>query len=777
MEEIDVRIIFRKVVRKWYWFVLSLTLTLGLAIFYLATTQEAYLVESSIQLKDQSLIDNGSAHEKFLSGLELFASDPLLEDEMGILTSYATIQQTVDRLDLEVSYYEYPDLFGPSGKIFSKEVYPAPFEVLLERSEGQLMYTPVQLTFPDNEHYRVQVSAKSQLHYFYHPETGDITSKSSAIELDTVLSVKDKLKTHYLSLSLNYVDPSISESGKAYYIKVLSPKDITENYRKQLKCEQLSEKSNIVKMSLSSSVPQKDILFLKVLSNVYIENDLKKKNRLGEKTIEFIDFQLQGVTDSLRSAESTLQAFRAKSNIIDVERTSHTLSDQLFSLEEKQAQLQVQNKYYNYMADYLAKNDDLTDIVAPSSMGIQDELLTSLLIQLTTLNEEKVSKDFSSSKQSPVMQVLEKKIRNTKQGLIDNIKNLIGSNNIALQESSRRIAEIKRTIGKLPENERNLTDIKRRFSFNDNIYNYLLQKKAEAGIAIASNVPNKSVIDVARQIGNGPIGPGSGFVLFIAAMLGLLMPVGLIFVSEFFQSKLESVDQLEKWTDIPLIESIALLKSKEINNRYTGESYLAHAFRYVRHHVEFLRQKQEVKVIGISSAKSGEGKTFCALNLAITFAHAGQKTLLVDADLHHPALASQLNISVASGLGEYLIKGQQPVISKTPYIGLSFLSAGELQENASDLLNHTRMANLLASLKEHYDMIIVDAPPVGIVADYLQLSKHTDYTFLIVRQGYTQKDELMRLGKLAKRHSFNSGIIYNGAAEVEDYSGYYKKKK
>ncbi|AHM61596.1 tyrosine-protein kinase [Flammeovirgaceae bacterium 311] len=776
MEEIDVKIIFRKVLRKWYLFVLSLTLTLGLAFFYLATTQQVYLVESTIQLKDQSLIDNGAAHQKFLSGLELFASDPLLEDEIGILSSYATINQTVERLGMEVSYFRYPALLGTAGKVFAKEVYPAPFDVELDSSAGQLMYTPIHITFPDEQHYRVQISGKDKLQYLYYPLSRGVVSSSSTIELDTVLSVQQALKTPYLSFSLGYIDASVLESTNAYYFIISSPDKITENFRKQLKCEQLSEKSNIVKLSLHSAVPERDVLFLKVLSHVYIENDLKKKNRLGEKTIEFIDFQLQGVTDSLRSAETTLEAFRAKSNIIDVERTSHTLSDQLFSLEERQAQLMVQNKYYQYMSDYLARNDDISDIVAPSSVGIQDELLNSLLIQLSTLNEEKIGKDFSSSKQNPVMQVLEKKIRNTKQSLIDNIENLIGSNNIALQESSRRLAELKRTISKLPENERNLTDIKRRFAFNDNIYNYLLQKKAEAGIAIASNVPNKSVIDAARQIGNAPVGAGSAFVLFIAGLLGLLMPVGFIFVSELFQTKLESDDQLEKWTDISLVERIALLKSKELNNRYTGESYLAHAFRYVRHHIDFLRLNQQVKVVGISSAKSGEGKTFCALNLAITFAHAGQKTLLIDADLHHPALASKLNIDTTSGLGEYLSKEQQPVISKTDYTGLSFLCAGKPQENASDLLAHPRLGALMATLREQYDVIILDAPPVGIVADYLQLGKHTDYTFLVVRQDYTQRDELHRLTKLVKRHSIHCGIIYNGAAGVEEYSGYYKKK-
>lgn len=776
MEEIDVKVIFRKLLNRWYWFVLSLGITLGVAIFYLAITSKVYLIESSIQLKDLSLGDKDVNSKKFLSGLELTNSGSELEDEIGVLTSFATIYQSLEQLDPELSYYHYPDLLGTAGRFLAKEIYPAPFRIKLDSSAWQLLYTPIHITFVGTNQYRIRLSANEETQYLYKPYSQEVTSKPFTFELDTLLPIGQPLVTSILSISVNDVDPLALNSGKAYYFKVASVKDVAENYIKSLKFEQLSEKSNIVKLSLKSKVSQRDIAFLKTLCNVYIANDVKKRNHLGERTIEFIDYQLQGVTDSLRTAEQNLENYRSKNNnIIDVEKTSISLNDQLFALEEKQAQLQVQNKYYQYMADYLSKSDDITDIVAPSSVGIHDQLLNSLLIQLTSLNEEKISKGYSSSKQSPVVQVLEKKIQSTKQALIVNINNLIGSNQIALQESNRRVAELKSTISRLPANERNLTDIKRRFTFNDNIYNYLIQKRTEAGIAIASNVPDKSIVDVARQIGTAPVAPNKIIILLAALIVGFAMPIGFIFVAELFETKLESTEQLEKWTNIPLIESVAKLKEKEILNSYTGESYLAHAFRYIRHHVETMQLRQEVKVIGITSSKSGEGKTFCAMNLAISLVHAGHKVLLIDADLHHPSLAARLNVSAESGLGEYLNGGKPPVIQSTAYKGLSFLSAGLPQVNPSDLLTHPRVRELLDTLKTKYDTIILDTPPVGIVADYLLLSKHTDYSFFVVYQDLTKKDEVKRLAKLIKGHSLKSGIIYNGATNKEEYNRYYKK--
>ncbi|EMR03953.1 GumC family protein [Cesiribacter andamanensis] len=776
MEEIDLEVFVAKLLKKWYWFVLSLTVCLGAAGFYLATTEKEYPVGTTIQLKDQSLTEKGSSQAKLLSGFELLSSGSELEDEIGILTSFSTISQSLIGLDMEVSYYHYPSVLGKSGKVVAKEMYPAPFEVKIDTGAWQLIYTPIFLEFISAEQFRVRVSTKPEASYLYHPYTRQVVSKEIIYELDTILSINQPLITPYFKFSVSNVSPTVAQVGSSYYISLSSLNDIANYYRKSLQYEQISENSNIVKLSLKSRVPQKDIRFLASLGATYINNDLKKKNRLGERTISFIDTQLQGVSDSLRRAESSLESFRSRSNIVDIQRTSNTLADQLFSLEEKQAQLQVQNKYYLYMSDYLARNDDVSDIMAPSSVGIQDHLLNNLLMQLSALNEEKISKDFSSSKQNPVLQVLEKKIRSTKQALIDNIDNLIGSNKIALQESNRRIGELKGMISRLPENERNLTDINRRFKFNDNIYNYLLQKRAEAGIAIASNVPDKSIIDFPRLLDKQPISPNTILILLIALFSGFMIPIGIGLVSEFFQTSLESYSQLENWTKIPLVERIAKLNGKELKNAYSRESYLAHAFRYIRHHIDFIGRNNSLKIIGVSSAKSGEGKTFCALNLAITFAHSGNKTLLIDADLHRPALSSRLDIDITTGLGEYLVDGSKPQLHKTAYENLDFIGAGRIEQGSSDLLSHNRLAQLLIALKDQYSLIILDTPPVGVIADYLQLAIHVDYTLLVVRQDYTKKDEVQRLSRLVERHSLKCGIIYNGADQAEEYKGYYKLK-
>ena len=772
MEEIDLRVIFRKLRRKWYWFALSLCISFILAVLYLVATEPTYQIEASIQLKDQSLSSKGTAQEKFISGFELLESGGELEDEIGILTSYSTVHESLEELNFDVRYFEYDNNLKFLGNRFAKEVYPAPFSVYLDTGEWQLLATPIYVSFPDNDHYHVSLEADELPLKVYHRGTDQVEVWPTEVSLDTTLSTTDTLQLPYLSLSAANGYPV---EGKGYYIALRSLRDLTDHYREKLEVETISENSNIASLHLNSAVPEKDKVFLQTLATVYIENDLEKKNQLGRKTMEFIDYQLASVADSLEQTEGSLQNFRARNNVMDVETTSQKLSDQLFSLEEQQAKLSVQNEYFKYIARYLASNEDVTDIVAPSSIGIEDELFNSLLIQLSQLNEEKISKDYASNLNNPVVRILERKIQNTKQALIDNTDNLINSNAIALRENNRRVAEIQRKVNRLPQSERNLTDIERRFTFNDNIYNYLLQKRAEAGIAVASNVADKTIVDPARLASKDPVGPNRPLVLLTALLVGLAVPLGLILGGILLSQEVESDEQLRGWTDIPVVERIGRVSEKEKKQSYVSEGYIAHSFRYIRHHVDFMRLSQKVQVVGITSAKSGEGKTFVARHLAESFARAGRKTMLIDMDLHRPTLHTLMNVPLKPGLSDLLLHDEKKIVQSTRVPGLDMISAGSPQLNPSDLLTLPSLTTAFAKLKDQYEMIILDTPPLGVIADYLMLGKHIDYTLMVLQHEFSQKEEIMRLDKLVKQHQFKCGIVYNQATVSEDSKGYYKK--
>jgi capsular exopolysaccharide synthesis family protein len=761
MEEIDVKVIIRKLLKKWSWVAIALLFSISIAIYYLATTQKEYLVESTIQVKDE-LIDRGSNKEKFLHGFELVDNSSELEDEIGILTSYNITRKTLEKLDFEVSYFQYPNKFGPLGKLLTKEIYPPSFKVKIDTTGWQLLGTPIHIEFLDSETYRVSLSDDELPNYIYKFSNQKTKIFDYEVELDTVVRIGQTLETPYLKISMDEIPHEVLDGKRSYFIKISSLEGLAEAFQNKLNNSMLAEKSNIVVLSIEGTVPQKNIDFLNTLGQTYIENDLAKKRRLGEKTVEFIDHQLEGLTDSLRLVENMLKTFRSKHHIIDVEITSRHLTEKLDNLEKEKADLMVQNEYLHHILNYLITHNEVTDVVAPSSVGILDPHLSSLLLELSELTREKVTKDYSSNSDNPLLHVVNKKIANTKAALKDNVSNLIGSNKIALRENQKRIDKIMGVIERLPENELELKNIQRRLTLNDNIYTYLLKKRADAGVATAANLVDKTIIDAPRQIGQGPVSPNTMFVMLIALVAGVGLPIGLVIVKEFFHTKLDSKDQAVSWTTLPVLKSIGMVREKEKKQIWAGKGYLAHAFRYLRLHMNHLHQNKPIKAIGITSPASKEGKTFCALNLAVSFANSGRKTLLVDCDLHQPDLHKILKSNIDTGLSEFLSDGIDPKIMPTELPNLFFAAAGNPPENPSDLLTNPKLHEWITAIKKQYEIVIFDTPALGKYVDYLQLNPDMDFTFCVVREEVTEREEFKTVDKLLKQYDIETGIIYNG---------------
>ncbi len=771
MEDLDVRHLLRKLLSKWHTFLGFFILTFSVAILYLTVTEEEFLVTASIQLRDKQMGDKTVSQQEFLSGVEFLGSSSEVEDEVGILTSYFLIRETLKVTASEIQYFEYPKIVGELGRTFEKEIYPAPFKIKADSSGWQIIDTKIYISFVGKEKYRVELEGSNKGFSLCNTATNKTLFTPGQAKLDTILPLTSPLKTSFLNITLSNVDREAFNNKKKYFIIIRSLDHLAKQYEDQLATDPISANANIIKLSLNSKSPSRGISFLQSLCDVYIDNDLRKKNQLGERTIEFIDYQLQGVTDSLTRAESTLESFRYASNIMDVNVTSKDLTQKLSTLEEKHALLSVQTKYYRYVEKLLIKNGDAgTAIVAPSAVGIEDQLLSSQIIELTRLNQERVSRSYNSKELNPALQILEKKIAMTKTALMGSIRNLIGSNEISLRDNKERINAIHASISHLPQSERSLTDITRKFNFNDNIYNYLLQKRAEAGIAIASNVPDKRIIDYPRQIRK--LSPNPVFVLLLALMAGIFLPAGILFAKDFLDPKLEHSDQLATLISLPVIEKVPFVNNQDKSLGSASGGYIAHSFRYVRHQILALKRKKNIKTIGITSPASGDGKTFCSFHLAVSLTGAGFKILLIDLDFQQQKLSRNFGVNSQPGIYDYLATGQQQIVQPTHIKKLDIITAGTSVDDAPDLVNNISFENLIASLREKYDYIIFDTPPVGIIADYLSISEIIDYTIIVIRDDYTKKESVKRINTLLKDYNLQAGIVYNGTKEAYSYGAY-----
>ena len=783
-EFIDIKRIINSVTEKWYYFAISIPVCLLMAIIYLKTAPSLYELRATLQLKDQSLNDKGVGQEKFINGLELLSGDSELEDEIGVLSSYTMVERTIEQLGFGLSYFQYPDI--PLGKWMEEEVYQIGFRVEPDPDLLQVVGVPVHISFPDAQHYRVEADHDEGTLFNIGNQT--VVQEKVKVSIDDTLRLDEAFHSSMLNFKLALDTGFVIQEDQRYYFVLYSHASLAENYTSRLGITPISEESNIVSLSVEGRVPQKEKDFLNTLAEVYIQSDLQKKNRLGVRTIEFIDSQVSTVYDSLRSVEGNLKTFRSSNQIIDISTTSESLNEQLQELESEQAVLKVKQEYYQYTAKQLVTNEDLTDVVAPSAVGIDDPFLNDLLTDLAELSREKVGKAYSSNPNNPIMRILNEKISNTKATLLQNVNNLINSNRIAVQENQRRIQRLEAQLNRLPESERNLINIERKFALNDNIYNYLLEKRAEAGIALASNLPDKSIVDYARLQGNGRVSPNSMSTMALALLAALFLPLGLIWGMHLLDSRVTETKELEESASLPLAGIIPLSpKKQKLPVIESPASPIAESFRFLRLELDKIAidKAQGGKVIGVTSAQQGDGKTFCSSNLAAAYARSGRRTLLMGADLRNPRLYEYFNIK-EFGLAECL-ENSGPVdqmIQKTQLNTLHIMSGGKANVDIGLLIESKSFTKLMQYLRNQFDIIIVDTPPISIVADYYVLEPHFDINAFVVRQNQTSATIVK--GAIAKFDGFkNKALIINEAKNslIEDYgyqhsnNSYYTQAK
>ena len=773
-EFIDFRSLLTLILKKWYYFAITLILSLTLAFLYIKTTHNIYKIKATVQLQDQSLSGKGANTEEFITGLDLLKGNSELEDEIGIITSFSIIKEAIERLDFLVSYYKYENRFGILSKYAAQELYNDQFRVQLSADSLQISGIPVHITFTADGYYNVKVEGEEV--ELYNLNTQEVVGVVNEIDIEQQLKISEPFDHPYLSFSLDLDRNLVLDESITYYFVINKLNQLARGYREKLQVSPISESSNIVSITTEGQVVAKEKDFLNTLAEVYIAHDLEKKNQFGIKTIAFIERQLANISDSLKTAETNLELFRTDNQIIDIGTTSATLLQRLEELEVEKARLSAQREYFIHTSDYLTSSNKLDDIVAPTSVGIDDPLLSSLILELSSLNREKVVLEYSASRDTPARKLLEKKIENTKATLIETMDNLISSANISINDIDKRIYATESKISQLPQSERNLIDIQRRFTLSDNIYNYLLQKRAEAGIAVASNIPDKSIIDEGMMVGDGPISPNVKFTLIFAILIGLTLPIGVIITENYFDNTIKEKEQLEKLTNIPLLSVITNApKNSGLVVEEQPDSPFAETFKFTRVNLQYYYKKEE-KVIGITSSVEGEGKTFCSSNLAATFAQAKKRTLLIYGDLRKPKVGSYFKLH-GPGLADYILNKAtiEEIIQPTHLTSLQVILPGRPVLDPIHILEDPKMESLIGDLKGIYDTIIIDTPPVGYVTDYFAFSRYIDINILVVRYNYTNKHFLRGTEEKIKKHRIkNLNLLFNDVKHQSSFKyGYY----
>ncbi len=694
-----------------------------------------------------------------------------LENEIGILQSYTLVRQALQNLNFEVSYYYEENLipkftYKKSPFILTEELYRlCPYTVIFDTGILQPLYLPFTIKFlPDN---KFHLSAHGTNVFLYSYITHDEQGLVDKIDIDGIYEFGELIETENFSFKIMLNEnfgSSRYKSGKLYFLfnntnyqtlEVLSKLDIDQN----------SANSTIINISLSGKNSVKITDFLNTYTDVYLNRNLERKNRIAVNTVNFIERQIKDISDSLTYTEEKLQDYRTSHKVMDLSFQGEKIYDQLLELENQKARLLVQAKYYNYINEYLNTNEVVSDLAAPSSMGVEDKVLSELISQLILKNAERINLLNNTNKQNIFLGGLEREIQNLKKTILENVSYNMSTTQISITEIENRAARLTKQIEELPQTERELFGIKRKFNLNDAIYTYMLQKRAEAQISKAAHTADCEVIDPARFITIAKISPKSRMNYSIALLLGLALPIIFILIRDFFNDRISNRRDIERLCPYNIIGSVLHNEHKDklVLANYP-ESSIAESFRATRTNVQLLFEHNDQQIILVTSSLYKEGRKLVAVNIASAFTYYGQRSVLISFDLRNPVLHQLLDMNNDAGLSDYMTNEAtlEDIIQKTSIENLYFISSGSVATTPAEIISSGKTASLITKLKELYDHIIIDTSPTGLVTDTYLLMKYADVNLFVVRNNFTRKSVFTSIVQNLKTNKIpNIAILLN----------------
>ncbi|MBN2805192.1 MAG: polysaccharide biosynthesis tyrosine autokinase, partial [Prolixibacteraceae bacterium] len=761
-ETIDLKLLFNYLIGNIWWFALSIFLALVIAFLANRYTTKIYNISTTVLISDDT---KGSPFGKnvggsldMLSGFGMYPSLENFENQSIILKSYSQVRRTIDQLNFEVSYYS-------QGRIARNEIYTAaPFEVIFSDDHPQLLGAKFMLSIDQDGMMKIDLNAdEGQL---YHYGNDEVLGKVSGLDYSAKVKPGERIQTEHFDFYLKIRENFNPEVTNNYYFYFNNPHQLTLSYQNRLVLEPMSKGASMLQISIEDQNASKAIDFLNKLTSEYLLRNLEKKNEIANNTIQFIDSQLDTISKSLNIAETDLQTFRSKNKMMDLSFQSQQVFQQLQDLENQKMEVEMQNQYYKYLLTYIEENQDVESILAPSAMGVNDPLLNSLILEINQLSVEKSSlTNIKKGADFGPLQKLDAQIRNAKDNISENASNLVKSSNISLNELNKRINRLMASINDLPETERQLFGIQRKFVLNDNLYTFLLERRAEAQIAKASNTADNEIIDPAMVTGNGaPIKPKKMINFAIALILGFVVPALVIFLKEFFNMKVDSPEVVKRMTNKPIIGYIPNSGVGDLTISDAPDSPWAEAFRIVRTKLQFTIKEKQHPVVLVTSSVPGEGKSFIAINLASVNAIAGKKTVLVGFDLRRPQIAQRFKIDKNMGVTNYLIGDAtiDQIIQKTGNPFLDVIPSGIIPPNPAELISDEKTLVFLEELRKRYDYIVLDTAPLSPVSDSHHLCRLADAILFVVRDKYTHKQIMQStLDELKSNNQENLSIIIN----------------
>jgi len=693
----------------WYLFVIAIVIALGLAMLKNRRWIPTYYSQGTIVIKESGTY--GGSASALMSGFGVDAGFKNVNNQMIMLGSYDLMSRVVDSLPfLNVEYIT-------QGRFKTRQLYrQTPIIVEYSRLEPRAYGILYQVNFDANGEMR-------------------IVSTDEATPLEIQARYGEPIHCNLFDITI-WPTELMTNSGRIYF-RFRTHESLVDEFMSRLQLSFVTQGSTVLALSLVSETPQRDCEFIDELAKIYLLQNLEQKNAVAENSIRFINEQLDNLQSSLQVSEGAMTDFRQENKFVDVNSYAGQLMGRIEACKQEQLKLRLRETYFDYLINYIHENIEKDAVIAPTTMGISEPMLIGLVQQLNDLRIQRgelTEKNVYYAKYT-------KDIENVKMAIEEVVTSMRASLEIEKEDLARRYSEVEEAIKKLPQKELQMVAIERNYRIDDNYYTFFLQKRAEAEIQKASNTPDNSIMDKARTtaIMNAKAKKKTTTTYLI---IGFLIPLVLIVLSELLNNKIRSPKDVVKLKMFRLIGTLRHAKSQNPTLvRASPRSSYSEMLRAIRTRIEFVLRRKDKMVLSVTSTESGDGKTFLSTNLAALYAMTGRKVLLIDLDLRKPNIHTKLGLENGNGMSNYLIGDcelEDTMVTDTPF-GFDFMRAGTIPPNPGELVHSEKLANLIKSLREKYDYIVMDSSPIGLVPDAYAIIENSDMCLFVIRCMQTNK--------------------------------------
>lgn len=750
-QEIDIRTWIIRIVRNWYWFLLSCILFGALGVYtYFATTSK-YTVDAKLMIRNNDS-ESPLGQMEMLSMLGMGGTKQI-EDEVAILTSRDILTQVVRELDLQSEYRKKRKLKWV-GQYPSRDltvVYP---EMFLDTTKK-----PVQVQIKARKN-NYLVKVRYGRWDFSRHKVNDLTQPFSTCAGDIAFQLNKPI-----------------QQGAEYTIMTLPMLPAVDKYNRAIVAAPYKKESNIINISTSTDMPQRAIDFINKEIEFYNLDAVIDKNIMASNTASFIEERLRLIEAELAVAESELEAYKAENGIVDLLTEAELYLHEGAEYKKQLAEIETQLNLIQYIAEYVS-DESKKNALIPANLGIDDQALVALIAEYNQQMLKRMRVQRTATNSNPVLSQMDNQLAMLRENIITSIHSVSKSLTIAKKDAEVRQGKINVQRYNIPTQEKEYIEVARTRELKEQLYLFLYEKREENALTLASTVMPAKII-ASPQMDPNSTSPSIKIIGIICLVLGFGVPIGVIYLYHFFNNKL-SDDSREFERKIKMPFGGVLVQNhhgEHIAVKEGVNSASAELFRLLRSNLRFMLPSHATNpVILVTSNINGEGKSYVATNLAISLALLDKKVALVGLDIRKPMLAQYLNLPSQGCLTSYLSDDAYSIddlVIPSETKGLDILPAGIIPPNPNELLLSDRLDQLFVELRQRYDYIVVDSAPVALISDTFQLNRVADMTVYVCRARYTTFDLIDYLNQVHEQKRLpNIVTVLNGVNAGKAGYGY-----